>query len=273
MASQPTAESTDAPETMQTQVEAAAVSFVRQWMTTSTETAEALYAQMVARPTMQVNFPDKAPKPASLVEPAAIRATEKHDVWVVTVHAQGGTAGVGEWYSVPVQATQDKDEVVTTGILALPARAATPRRAETAKRSSLETISLSNPAAVTAAGYLTAWLSQSPTVTRWSDPSFTPEPMTTQPCKAVHVISVGASSADAEKLNELAVPVAANMEAYPGAADQSSAASPSAEAFAEDAAVTLQVVASCATSQATRPGAYTMALTQNSGQWAVQSVS
>ncbi len=260
-------EATTSTTTSQTQVEAAAVSFVRQWMVTSTKTTDALYSRMVTAPSQAI-FPQEAPKPATVVEPAAVQATSQDGTWIVTVHAQGGSAGAGEWYSVPVQAVTSKNGVVQTGILALPARAAEPgaiaRRGVPAQR---ESISANDPAVVTAVGFLTAWLTQSSTVDRWTDPAFKPAAISTQPCQSVRLLSASASEEDAKELVALAMPGSATPPV--GEGQPSDSPSPTVSG----AQVHLQIVATCTTQQAARPSAYTVALTQNSGRWAVKSVS
>lgn len=254
--------------TVQSQVEASAVGFVRQWMVTSRETAPQLYSQMVREPE-QATWPQKAAKAAGLVEAVSSRPTVgDSSSWIVTVHATGGSAGSGEWYTVPVKVSQ-QDQGWKTGILALPGRTASPAKLGAGSESvRSQPLRANEPAVVTAFGFVNAWLTSAPNVDRWTTPSFKPPAVAGERCTSVRLDHAGASTQDAQLLTDLSNPVRGALEG------PSTSASP-ASASASDApvSVTLRLVTTCVTASAARPGEYSVSLSQNSGQWAVQSIT
>lgn len=253
---------------VQSQVEASAVAFVRQWMVTSRETAAQLYAQMVREPE-RATWPQKPAKAAELVEAvASTPMAGEPSSWIVTVHAIGGGAGVGEWYTVPVQASQ-QDQVWKTGILALPGRAAAPATLGAGSDSvRLQPLSANEPAVVTAFGFVNAWLTSAPNVDRWTTPGFKPPAVSGERCTSVRLDHAGASTQDAQLLTDLSNPVRGALE------EPSASATPApASAAATPVSVTLRLVTTCVTASAARPGEYSVRLSQNSGQWAVQSIT
>lgn len=241
------------------QAQSTATAFVRQWQQTTATTASSLYALMVTTPT-GVTWPQKAGLPAAQLDSVAVRAGSTEGAWIVTVHGIGGSAGAGEWYDVPVKVSSDATGSVQTGVLALPALVTPPAQlASRGQDATQQSVPGTDPAVQTSLGFLNAWLSASPTVTRWSAPTSSIPAATTPVCRQVQLVNAAASLADAQLLTN---------ESLTSPGTPSSA--PSAPA---DSSVHLNLNVVCNTPTASRVARYRLALVHSSGQWAVQSLA
>lgn len=248
------------------EMSATATAFVRAWLVATSATAPQLLDQVPDAPT-NIDWPDKAPAAPTLVEAVAVDAADQAGDWTVTVHAAGGSAGVGEWYSVPLRVT-DANGKPLIAILALPGRTSAPVLGAAERADSLTQVLTTNPAVTTVQGFLSAWLAGDPATSRWTVPSYEPGPVVGQKCLTVKVLSAAASPASAEALKASSIPATDPMNA---AASPSPSAAVTPEGRASRA--TLQVTAECTTKSTTRPVQYQVTVSQNAGQWAVEAVS
>ena len=165
---------------------AAAQRLVGAWLSASRDDASSLQAQL-AQPVNDLDLALPATRPAA---PARLwvddLAALSNGRWTVTVGALTGAAGTTSYYTVPVQT-----DAVGAVALALPARAVGPVKAAVADPDEGgPSLSLSDPAALTAAGYLAALTGGAGDIDRWTSPDAMLPAIDPAPCSAVKVQQV-----------------------------------------------------------------------------------
>lgn len=159
-------------------VEASA--FVEVWLSATRDQAGQV-AAMLTHPPEDLQLPTKR---SGHVAADAISADLLPDEgrWVVTVRSR--QADGARWWLVEVVIDGDN-----AAIAALPSQVPQPRRPDTSDRPTLEQLPPTHPAAATASEFLTAMLTGSGDITRWSTPGSALAAVSPAPCIKVAVTS------------------------------------------------------------------------------------
>lgn len=167
---------------------AAAERLVNAWLSANRDDVDALQTQLAQPVTdLDLQLPNTRPAAPTRIWIDDLTALPDHR-WTVTVGALTGAAGTASYYTVPVQ-TDELGAVALT----LPARTTGAVKAAAGALDGAGTsLSLSDPAAVTAAGYLAALTGGTGDIDRWTSPSpSAPLPaISPAPCRTVKVQQV-----------------------------------------------------------------------------------
>lgn len=182
------------PQTRDATVAAAAAQrLVLTWLTASTADKAAVQAQLVEQLPSTVDLPEKRPvAPAQMwVGEVDERAPGRFQVVVATTDGPLGTA----YFAVPIRV--DAGVAVALG---LPARTRPPSVADSdrARLPTLTAVSTDDPAFQTAAGYVTAYLTGSAELDRWTGPNAHLTAVLPRACNSVRVDNVQTLSAAEE---------------------------------------------------------------------------
>ena len=145
---------------------AAAERLVSAWLSANRDDVDALQTQLAQPVTdLDLELPNTRPAAPTRIWIDDLTALPNRR-WTVIVGALTGAAGTASYYTVPVQ-TDDLGAVALT----LPARTTGPVKAAAGDLDGAGTsLSLSDPAAVTAAGYLAALTGGTDDIDRWTSP-------------------------------------------------------------------------------------------------------
>lgn len=181
-----------APQTSTTsdtvQAAATAQRLVVAWLTASEADGPTLEAQLLEPDSsIDLQLPTTRPAAPSRVWTENVEALTINR-WAVTIGAQGGSAGTGTYYLVPVQV-----EASAAAALTLPARTPGPVKASVGSLDATDpplAIAAADPASVTVSGYLDALLAGSGDLDRWTSPGATLTAISPAPCRSVDVQEV-----------------------------------------------------------------------------------
>jgi hypothetical protein len=169
-----------------TLAEATAQRLVFTWLTASASDKAAVQALLAAPLPATVELPEQRPAaPTQMWVGNVVEHTPGR--FQVTVATSGGAVGPGAYFTVPVRV----DGSVSIA-LALPARTRPPAFADTDRfrLPALTTVATDDPAFHTAAGYVTAYLTGSPELDRWTGPNAHLTAVSPRACGSVRVDSV-----------------------------------------------------------------------------------
>ena len=187
-----TVEST--PQTRdETLAAATAQRLVLTWLTASARDKAAVQALVVDHLPSSVDLPETRPAAPSQMWVGEVdqRAPGRYSVVVAAVGGGGGQA----YFAVPIQ--------VENGVavaLSLPARTRPPAQADPNSfgQPALSAIATDDPAFQTAAGYVTAYLTGSAELDRWTAPGANLTPVTPAACRTVRIDNVATVASDGE---------------------------------------------------------------------------
>ena len=169
-----------------TLAEATAQRLVLTWLTASAKDKAAVQALIAAPLPATLELPEQRPAaPTQMWVGEVVGHTPGR--FQVTVATSGGAAGPAAYFTVPVR--------VGGGVsvaLALPARTRPPAVADADRfrLPALTTVATDDPAFQTAAGYVTAYLTGSPELDRWTGPNARLTPVLPRACGSVRVDTV-----------------------------------------------------------------------------------
>ena len=169
-----------------TLAEATAQRLVLTWLTASASDKAAVQALIAAPLPATLELPEQRPAaPTQMWVGEVVEHTPGR--FQVTVATSGGAAGPAAYFTVPVRV----DGGVSVA-LALPARTRPPAVADADRfrLPALTTVATDDPAFQTAAGYVTAYLTGSPELDRWTGPNAHLTPVLPRACGSVRVDTV-----------------------------------------------------------------------------------
>lgn len=192
-AAAPTPQTSTTSDTVQ--AAATAQRLVVAWLTASEADGPTIEAQLFEPDSsIDLQLPTTRPAAPSRVWTENVEALTINR-WAVTIGAQGGPAGTGTYYLVPVQV----DASGAAAALTLPARTPGPVKASVSSLDATDpplAIAAANPASVTVSGYLDALLAGSGDLDRWTSPGATLTAISPAPCRSVDVQEVTTAAAD-----------------------------------------------------------------------------
>lgn len=200
-----------APQTHEASLAAAtAQRLVLTWLTASVSDKAAVQALLVDQLPATVELPEKrSPAPGQMwVGEVDQRAPGRYRVVVATV---GGAPGGTAYFAVPVRV-----EGGVAAALSLPARTRPPAPVdpEVFQQPALSAVATDDPAFQTAAGYVTAYLTGSAELDRWTAPGADLTPVTPAACRTVRIDNVATVVSDSESpAPRIAVITTANCQA------------------------------------------------------------
>ena len=172
---------------------AAAQRVVLTWVTASATDKAALQALVVKQLPTTLDLPEKRPAAPTQMWVGAVdqRSPGRYRVVVATV---GGAAAGPAYYAVPVRVDGG-----VAAALSLPGRTRPPAAldADSSGLPAMVAVSTDDPAFQTAAGYVTAYLTGSAEIDRWTAPGSALTAVTPRACSAVHIDGVETVTAEA----------------------------------------------------------------------------
>ena len=170
---------------------ATAQRMVLAWLTAAAGDRSSLQALIVDDLPPTLDLPEKRPPGPTQVWVGEIdqRAPGRYRVVVATL---GGALGSG-YFAVPVRVQDGRAAAVS-----LPARSRPPAPADAQgiRFPAVDPVTTDDPAYQTAAGYITAYLTGSAELDRWTAPNVGLTPVTPPSCAAVHIDGVEAANGD-----------------------------------------------------------------------------